>query len=87
MLAAVTKPFLGVIGFKIRALAALISTSSAINAALYGGANISYLLAKEGSLTMFFEKNVWKKGTEGLFITSGLVILISNSLGKESGCS
>ncbi len=36
-LAAALKPFLGVIGFKIMAFAALISTSSAINAALYGG--------------------------------------------------
>lgn len=83
VLAAAAKPFLGDIGFKIMALAALVSTSSAINAALYGGANISYILAKEGSLPMFFERKVWKKGTEGLFITSGLVILVSNSLTRE----
>ena len=62
-LAAAAKPFLGIIGFKIMALAALISTSSAINAVLYGGANISYLLAKEGHLPAFFERKVWKKGT------------------------
>jgi amino acid transporter len=82
-LAAAAKPFLGSIGFKIMALAALISTSSAINAALYGGANISYLLAKEGHLPAFFERKVWKKGTEGLFITSGFVILVSNSLPRD----
>lgn len=79
-LAAAAKPFLGVIGFKIMALAALISTSSAINASLYGGANISYLLAKEGRLPFFFERKIWKRGTEGLFITSGLVILLANFL-------
>lgn len=79
-LAAAAKPFLGVIGFKIMALAALISTSSAINASLYGGANISYLLAKEGRLPIFFERKIWKRGTEGLFITSGLVILLANFL-------
>lgn len=79
-LAAAAKPFLGVIGFKIMALAALISTSSAINASLYGGANISYLLAKEGHLPFFFERKIWKRGTEGLFITSGLVILLANFL-------
>lgn len=83
VLAAAAKPFLGVIGFKIMALAALISTSSAINAALYGGANISYLLAKEGHLPLLFERKIWKKGTEGLFITSGLVILISNFLPRD----
>jgi amino acid transporter len=83
VLAAAAKPFLGDIGFKIMALAALVSTSSAINAALYGGANISYILAKEGCLPMFFERKIWKRGAEGLFITSGLVILVSNSLPRE----
>jgi amino acid transporter len=79
-LAAAAKPVLGLLGFKIMALAALFSTSSAINASLYGGANISYLLAKEGHLPLFFERKFWKRGTEGLFITSGLVILLANFL-------
>ncbi|AKB51106.1 amino acid transporter [Methanosarcina barkeri str. Wiesmoor] len=65
------------------ALAALISTSSAINASLYRGANISYLLAKEGRLPLFFERKIWKRGTEGLFITSGLVILLANFLSLD----
>jgi Amino acid transporters len=82
-LAAAAKPFLGTIGFKIMALAALISTSSAINASLYGGANISYLLAKDGRLPFFFEIKIWKRGTEGLFFTSGLVILLANFLPLE----
>lgn len=79
-LAAAAKPFLGNIGFTIMALAALFSTSSAINASLYGGANISYMLAKEGRLPMFFERKVWQRGTEGLFITSAFVILLANFL-------
>ncbi len=62
------------------ALAALISTYSAINASLYGGVNISYLLAKEGRLPLFIDRKIWKRGTEGLFITSGLVILLANFL-------
>ncbi|WP_394697770.1 APC family permease [uncultured Methanomethylovorans sp.] len=82
-LAAAAKPFLGDIGFKIIAIAALFSTSSAINASLYGGANVSYLIAKEGELPAFFERKVWKKSTEGLFITSGLVILCANLLNLE----
>ncbi|WP_269852065.1 APC family permease [Methanosarcina horonobensis] len=61
-LAAASKPFLGAIGFKIMALAALFSTSSAINAALYGGANISYLLAKKMVNYLIFLKE--KSGTE-----------------------
>ncbi|KKG10825.1 amino acid transporter [Methanosarcina sp. 2.H.T.1A.15] len=82
-LAAAAKPFLGDIGFKIMALAALFSTSSAINASLYGGANVSYLLAREGELPEFFERKLWNRGTEGLFITSGLVILCANFLKLE----
>lgn len=82
-LAAAAQPFLGSIGFKIMAIAALFSTSSAINASLYGGANVSYLIAKDGELPEFFERKVWKKGTEGLFITSGLVILCTNFLNLE----
>jgi len=77
-LAEATKPFLGLIGFKIMAVAALFSTSSAINATLYGGANVSYMIAKEGELPEFFERKVWGKGIEGLFITAGLVILFAN---------
>jgi amino acid transporter len=77
-LAAAAKPFLGNAGFQIMALAALFSTSSAINASLYGGANVSYLIAKEGELPELFERKVWKRSTEGLFITSGLVILCTN---------
>ena len=82
-LAAAAKPFLGVVGFKIMAIAALFSTSSAINASLYGGANVSYLIAREGELPVFFERKVWKRSTEGLFITSGLVILCTNLLNLE----
>ncbi|MDR6222665.1 APC family permease [Methanococcoides alaskense] len=82
-LAAAAQPFLGIIGFKIMAIAALFSTSSAINASLYGGANVSYMLAKEGELPIFFERKVWKRSTEGLFITAGLVILCTNLLNLE----
>ena len=82
-LAAAAKPFLGNLGFKIMAFAALFSTASAINASLYGGANVSYMLAKDGELPDFFERKVWNRSQEGLFITSGLVILCANVLQLE----
>jgi len=77
-LAEAAKPFLGMVGFKVIAVAALLSTSSAINATLYGGANVSYIIAKEGELPEFFERKIWGHGIEGLFITAGLVILFTN---------
>lgn len=82
-LAAAARPFLGLIGFKIAAIAALFSTASAINATLYGGANVSYMMAKEGELPRYFERKIWGKGYEGLFITAGLVILFINLLNLE----
>ena len=83
-LAAAAKPFLGALGFRLIAVAALLSTSSAINATLYGGANVSYAIAKDGELPPFFERKVWGRGTEGLLITTGLVLLFANGfdLGK-----
>ncbi len=77
-LAAASKPFLGLIGFKIVAVAALFSTSSAINATLYGGTNVIYTIAKKGELPRNFERKIWGRNSEGLFITAGLVVIIVN---------
>ncbi len=77
-LAEAAKPFLGMIGFEVIAIAALFSTSSAINATLYGGANVSYMIAKDGELPELFDRKIWNRSVEGLFITSGIVILFVN---------
>lgn len=75
-LAAAAKPFLGMVGFKVIAIAAVLSTSSAINATLFGAAQVSYIVAKEGQLPARFERGIWRKGTAGLLITSALVIVL-----------
>jgi amino acid transporter len=82
-LAQAAEPFLGLVGFKIIAIAALFSTASAINATLYGGANVSYIIAKEGQLPGVFDRKVWKQVREGLIITSGLVLLATNALALD----
>lgn len=74
-LAEAAKPFLGMLGFKLIAIAALFSTSSAINATLFGSANVSYMVARDGQLPRVFERTEWKSATGGLFITSFLVIV------------
>jgi len=76
-LAAAAEPFAGSIGFTIIAIGALFSTASAINATLFGGANVSYLMAKKGELPQFFDRNTWHNSKEGLFITSFLVIVFT----------
>ncbi len=73
-LAEAAKLFLGMFGFKLIAIAALFSTASAINATLFGGANVSYMVAKEGQLPAVFAKDEIKGATGGLLITSLLVV-------------
>lgn len=76
-LAIAAKPFLGNAGFMLISIGAVFSISSALNASLYGGANIAYSLAKDGELPEFFERKIWFKSVEGLYITAGLSILIA----------
>ncbi len=76
-LAAAAKPFLGDFGFLLISIGALFSISSAINATIFGGANIAYSLAKDGELPEFFERKVWFKSTEGLYITAGLALVFA----------
>jgi amino acid transporter len=77
-LAEAAKPFLGTVGFTMIAVAALLSTGSAINATLYGTARVSYVIAKEGELPEGLEKQVWRRPIEGLLITSALTLIVAN---------
>jgi amino acid transporter len=83
-LAVGAQPFLGSVGFTLIAIAALLSTGSAINATLYGASRISYIIAKEGELPEALEKKIWNRPLEGLFITTGLTLLIANLLDLTS---
>ncbi len=77
-LAEAAKPFLGQTGFIIIAAAALLSTSSAINATLYGASRVSYSIAKSGELPKQLEKNILKKPIEGLLITTAITLVVAN---------
>jgi amino acid transporter len=77
-LAMAAKPFLGNAGFVLIAIAALLSTASAINATLYGASRVSYVIAKEGELPKRLDRNIWNRPIEGLFITSALTLLVAN---------
>ncbi len=77
-LAEAAKPFMGAFGFTLIAVAAVLSTGSAINATLYGASKISYVIAKDGELPEKLERKIWNKPIEGLLITAALTILIAN---------
>lgn len=77
-LAEAAKPSLGQLGFILIAIAAMLSTASAINATVYGAARLSYVIAKDGELPQILEKKTWGKPVDGLLITSGVTLLIAN---------
>lgn len=83
-LAAAARPFLGQTGFTLIAVAALLSTASAINATLYGAARLSFVIAKDGELPEVLEKKIWNKPLEGLVVTTLLTLVIANSLDLSS---
>ncbi|AGK61603.1 amino acid:proton symporter, ABT family [Archaeoglobus sulfaticallidus PM70-1] len=82
-LAAAAKPSLGEAGFWLITLAALASTSSAINATLYGTVRASYMVAKYGQLPEAVEKPLWKQAYEGLLIISLLSLIFANTASLE----
>ena len=83
-LAEAARPFLGHSGFLLIAVAAMLSTASAINATLYGTARLSYIIAKDGELPEELERKVWNEPIEGLLITSGATLLIANLVDLSS---
>jgi amino acid transporter len=83
-LAEAARPSLGGTGFVLIAIAAMLSTASAINATVYGAARLSYVVAKDGELPSTLERKAWGKPIEGLFITSGATLLIANLVDLSS---
>jgi amino acid transporter len=75
-LAEAAKPFLGELGFRLIAIAALFSTASAINATLFGSANVCYMIARDGELPIALARTEWRQATGGLFFTAALVVVV-----------
>jgi amino acid transporter len=78
-LAEAAKPFLGELGFRLIAIAALFSTASAINATLFGSANVCYMIARDGQLPASLSRTDWQQATGGLLLTAALVVLVTVS--------
>jgi amino acid transporter len=80
VLAAAARPFLGAAGFKLIAVAAVVSTASAINATLYGAAKFTYLMARHGELPERLGKPIWSRPIGGLIATMVGTLLIVNTV-------
>ena len=83
VLAIAAEPILGKTGFIIIAIAAMISTASAINATIYGAGRAGYLIAKLGEIPKEFSKKL-KNGYEGMIILGLLAIIFAISFNIEN---
>jgi len=84
VLAEAARPSLGQAGFVLVGVAALLSTTSAINATLYGTARLSWTIARSGELPEAFDKKVWDRPIEGLLVTTGLTLVVANAFNLGS---
>lgn len=79
VLAVAARPVMKEVGFTIIAIAAMISTFSAINATLFGGSRVNYIIAEDEELPHEFTKHFWGEPI-GLAVTTILTLVIANSL-------
>jgi len=77
-IAEAARPALGDAGFKIMAVAALLSTAGCTNACLYASDNLTSSLAESGLFPAFFGAGSRLGRHAGLLITTGLVLVIAN---------
>lgn len=74
------KPVLGNAGFVIVSFAALLATSSAINAMIFSSMRIAAAMAERNQLPAAFGAAVWGKGTRGFLLAVVGVIVMTNLL-------
>ncbi len=82
-LAAAARPFLGSAGFKLIAIAAVVSTGSAINATLYGAAKFTLVMARHGELPERLGQAIWNRPIGGLLATTFGSLVIVNTVNIE----
>lgn len=75
-LAEAARPVFGQAGFTIVAVAALFSTASAINAALYAVTNVTYEMARKGELPATFGEPIGHS-RDGLIVSSATIALLA----------
>jgi amino acid transporter len=62
----------GRVGFVVIGCAALLATSSGVNATMFGDANLAFYVAKTGEAPKSFARGLWHGGTGGLFTAAAL---------------
>ncbi len=78
-LAVAAMPIFGMFGYTMISIAAVFATTGAINSQLYASIGATYSMAKDGNLPPRFamDRRLRKGGTQGLVISSLLIILLA----------
>ena len=77
-IAEAARPTLGDAGFVMMAIAALLATSSSVNATIYASGGLTASLAEIGQFPTFFGRGSRLGRHAGLLITAGIVLVIAN---------
>ena len=72
------RAFMGPGGALMIAIAAMLATSSAINATFYGSGRLTYLIARTGELPSELERDFHGQPLEGMLIFAALSLLVAN---------
>jgi amino acid transporter len=77
-LSVAAKDFMGKTGYIAIAIAALMATSSAINATFYSTGRLAYIIAKSGQLPREFTRSIRGQHLAGTLITAALALIVAN---------
>jgi amino acid transporter len=77
-IAEAARPALGDAGFVMMALAALLATTSSVNATLYASGGLTRMLAQVGQFPPLFGRTTRRGAHVGLLVTAALVLVVAN---------
>ena len=83
-LSVAAQDIMGRTGYIVIAIAALMATSSAINATFYSTGRLAYIVAKTGQLPKELERSLRGQHFEGTLITAALALVIANLVPLEA---
>ena len=77
-IAEAARPALGDAGFTMMAIAALLATSSSVNATLYASGGLTAMLAQERQFPPFFGRDSTLGPHAGVLVTAALMLVVAN---------
>jgi amino acid transporter len=83
-LSVAAEQFMGRTGFVVIAIAALLATSSAINATFFSSGRLAYIIAKTGELPKEMERSIRGQHLEGTIYMAVLALLVANFVPLEA---